>query len=68
MADELHGFDFERARLRTEGIFDTTLEVLRTAVEHGSTPAAAADHVAEARMAAGRASRPGGMWLPDTAP
>ncbi|MEO8828001.1 Glu/Leu/Phe/Val dehydrogenase dimerization domain-containing protein [Lapillicoccus sp.] len=65
VADELHGFDFERARARTAGIFATTLEVLRMATEHGTTPAAAADHVAEQRMAA---ARPGGVWLPDSAP
>ncbi|MGZ4651484.1 MAG: Glu/Leu/Phe/Val dehydrogenase dimerization domain-containing protein, partial [Kineosporiaceae bacterium] len=31
VADELHGFSFERARARTERIYDTTLAVLRAA-------------------------------------
>ncbi len=51
VADELHGFSFERARARTEGIFDTTLAVLRTARAEGITPAVAADRLAERRMA-----------------
>jgi valine dehydrogenase (NAD+) len=51
VADELHGFSFERARARTERIFDTTLAVLRTARTDGVTPAAAADRLAERRMA-----------------
>jgi valine dehydrogenase (NAD+) len=50
VADELHGFSFERARARTERIYDTTLAVLRAAREHGDTPAAAADRLAERRM------------------
>jgi valine dehydrogenase (NAD+) len=50
VADELSGFSFERARARTERIYDTTLAVLRAAVEHGDTPAAAADRLAERRI------------------
>ncbi len=50
VADELHGFSFERARARTERIYDTTLAVLRAAADHGDTPAAAADRLAERRM------------------
>lgn len=61
VSDELHGFDFERAKKGATAIFDHTLEVLRTADERGTTPAAAADHIAEQRMAA--AGR-GGIWLP----
>lgn len=61
VSDELHGFDFERAKKGATAIFDHTLEVLRTADERGITPAAAADHIAEQRMAA--AGR-GGIWLP----
>jgi valine dehydrogenase (NAD+) len=61
VSDELHGFDFERARRRTAGIFDATLAVLRRAEEHRITPAEAAAHLAEERMAA---ASPGGMWLP----
>jgi valine dehydrogenase (NAD+) len=51
VADELHGFSFERARARTERIFDTTLGVLRTARSEGITPALAADRLAERRIA-----------------
>ncbi|MFN0282147.1 MAG: Glu/Leu/Phe/Val dehydrogenase dimerization domain-containing protein [Kineosporiaceae bacterium] len=51
VADELHGFSFERARAKTERIFDTTLAVLRTARESGETPATAADRLAERRIA-----------------
>ena len=61
VADELHGFDFERARARTAGIYDTTLAVLRTASERGVTTSAAADELAEERIAA---ASPGGVWLP----
>jgi valine dehydrogenase (NAD+) len=61
VSDELHGFDFERAKKGATAIFDHTLEVLRTADARGITPAAAADHIAEERMAA-KASR--GIWLP----
>ncbi len=64
VADELHGFSFERARARTEGIFDTTLAVLRAAQAEGLTPAEAADRLAERRMAdvgsLGRILLPGG--------
>ncbi len=61
VSDELHGFDFERAKKGATAIFDHTLEVLETASERSITPAAAADHIAEERMAARRA---GGIWLP----
>jgi valine dehydrogenase (NAD+) len=50
VADELHGFSFERARARTERIYDTTLSVLRAAAAEGVTPAEAADRLAERRM------------------
>jgi valine dehydrogenase (NAD+) len=61
VSDELHGFDFERAKKGAAAIFDHTLEVLRTADERGITPAAAADHIAEERMAAKEGA---GIWLP----
>jgi valine dehydrogenase (NAD+) len=51
VADEVRGFSFERARARTERIFDTTLTVLAAAERDGVTPAAAADRLAERRMA-----------------
>ena len=52
VADELHGFSFERARRRVEDIHDATARILRTAELEGVTPAAAADMVAERRIAA----------------
>ena len=61
VSDELHGFDFERARKGASAIFENTLTVLRTADEKGISAAAAADHVAEERMAA---AQHGGIWLP----
>ena len=51
VADELHGFDFERARAKAEGIFDTTRRVLALAADEGVPPAVAADRLAEERMA-----------------
>ena len=51
VADELDGFSFERARGRAELILDTTREVLRVADAEGLTPVAAADRVAEQRIA-----------------
>ncbi|MFY1635171.1 Leu/Phe/Val dehydrogenase [Solwaraspora sp. WMMB335] len=46
-----YGFDFERAKARTTGIFDTTGQILRAAEEEGVPPAVAADRLAERRMA-----------------
>ncbi|GGB80241.1 Glu/Leu/Phe/Val family dehydrogenase [Knoellia flava] len=60
VSDELRGFDFERAKRGATAIFEHTLEVLRTADERGESPAAAADHIAERRMAAGSST----IWLP----
>ncbi|WP_448610461.1 Leu/Phe/Val dehydrogenase [Geodermatophilus sp. URMC 60] len=45
------GFSFERAKEKTERIFDTTLRVLQVAEEQGVSPAVAADRMAEERMA-----------------
>jgi valine dehydrogenase (NAD+) len=53
VADELNGFDLERARARTMGIYDITLDVLRLADAEGIPPAQAADRLAEARIATG---------------
>ena len=58
VSDELHGFDFERAKAKTAHIFDTTLEILALAERNGVTPTEAADHLAEERMAVGARSRP----------
>ena len=50
VADEIHGFDFARAKARAAGIFDTTTRVLALADADGVPPAVAADRLAEARM------------------
>ena len=52
VADERHGFSFERAKAKATGIHDATLAVLRTAEAEGITPSEAADRLAERRMAA----------------
>lgn len=51
VADELRGFSFERAKRKAAGIFDTTQRVLALAAAEGVPPAAAADRLAEQRMA-----------------
>ncbi|TDB77371.1 Glu/Leu/Phe/Val dehydrogenase [Micromonospora sp. KC721] len=51
VADEIEGFNFERARLRATRIYDTTREILRLADAEGVPPAVAADRLAERRMA-----------------
>jgi valine dehydrogenase (NAD+) len=62
VADELHGFSFERARERALRIFDTTRSVLATAQAEGVAPSVAAGRLAERRIAA----VPEGQhfWLP----
>jgi valine dehydrogenase (NAD+) len=60
VADELVGFDFERAKHRAASIFDVTREVFRIAESEQVPPAVAADRIAERRMAAiGRRE----LWL-----
>ncbi len=54
VADELHGFDFDRAKAKAAKIFDTTLAIFDRARTDGIPPAAAADRLAEQRMAEGR--------------
>jgi valine dehydrogenase (NAD+) len=53
VADELLGFDFTRAKAKAAKIFDTTLSIFDRAATDGVPPAAAADRIAETRMAAG---------------
>ncbi len=65
VADELHGFDFERARARATHIFDTTREVFALAAAEGVPPAVAADRIAEQRMS-DATSPERGIWLPET--
>ncbi|NEC67511.1 Glu/Leu/Phe/Val dehydrogenase dimerization domain-containing protein [Streptomyces sp. SID9727] len=54
VADELHGFDFDRCKAKATKIFDTTLAIFARAKEDGIPPAAAADRIAEQRMADAR--------------
>ena len=50
VADELAGFNFDRARAATEQIFTTTAKVLAIADSDGVPPSVAADRLAERRM------------------
>jgi valine dehydrogenase (NAD+) len=50
VSDELHGFDFTRARRKAATIFDTTKAVFALAAAEGVPPATAADRLAERRM------------------
>ncbi|MEW2353219.1 Glu/Leu/Phe/Val dehydrogenase dimerization domain-containing protein [Spirillospora sp. NPDC029432] len=52
VADEIEGFDFDRARSRASGIFETTRRIFALAAEEGVPPAVAADRLAERRMSA----------------
>ncbi|MFE7355962.1 Leu/Phe/Val dehydrogenase [Streptomyces sp. NPDC057543] len=54
VADELQGFDFDRCKAKASKIFDTTLAIFARAKEDGIPPAAAADRIAEQRMAEAR--------------
>ena len=62
VADELEGFNFDRAKLRAAKIFDTTLGVLERAAAEGVPPSIAADREAERRMR--EVGRLRSMWLP----
>jgi valine dehydrogenase (NAD+) len=53
VADELNGYDPDRARAAAAQIGPTTLRVLTTAREQGVLPVTAAERIAEERMAAG---------------
>ncbi|MCY0924928.1 NAD(P)-binding domain-containing protein [Streptomyces sp. H27-H1] len=57
VADELRGFDFDRCKAKATKIFDTTLEIFARAKVDGIPPAAAADRIAEQRMADARTAR-----------
>jgi len=61
VSDELHGFDFSRAKQRAKSIFEATASVLDLAADKGISPAVAADHLAEQRMAEVGSNR---IWLP----
>ncbi|MYS79546.1 Leu/Phe/Val dehydrogenase [Embleya scabrispora] len=51
VADERHGFNFERAKRKATGIRATTAKIFALADEEGVPPAVAADRLAERRMA-----------------
>jgi valine dehydrogenase (NAD+) len=51
VADEIEGFNFERAKGRATRIYDTTKEILALADSDQIPPAVAADRLAERRMA-----------------
>ena len=51
VADEIEGFNFDRAKMRATKIYDTTRQILALADAEGVPPAAAADRLAERRMA-----------------
>jgi len=51
-ARDICGWSDERSHAAVEALYDTTLDLLRSADDAGETPAAAADRIAEARLAA----------------
>jgi valine dehydrogenase (NAD+) len=51
VADEIEGFNFDRAKHRAAQIYDTTKQILALATAEGVPPAVAADRLAERRMA-----------------
>jgi valine dehydrogenase (NAD+) len=61
VADELEGFNFERAKAKALRIFGTTQRILAQAGQEGVPPAIAADRMAERRMA--EVGRLRGIWL-----
>nr|WP_281426313.1 Glu/Leu/Phe/Val dehydrogenase dimerization domain-containing protein [Nonomuraea coxensis] len=61
VADEIGGFDMERARAKAAQIYDTTSKIFRIAAEEGVPPAVAADRLAERRMS--EVGRIRAIWL-----
>jgi valine dehydrogenase (NAD+) len=61
VADELEGFRFERAKARAEQIFYTTKRILSIADDENVSTAAAADRLAQRRMA--EVGRLQNIWL-----
>jgi valine dehydrogenase (NAD+) len=58
VADELAGYNRERAWARVAGIFDTTIAVVRRAEGEGITTETAAERIAEERLARAEATQP----------
>ncbi len=63
VADEIHGYDADRARATAGEIFATTARILAAAKTAGIPPSIAADQMAERRMAAAAAGKP--LRLPE---
>jgi valine dehydrogenase (NAD+) len=61
VADELAGFNFERAKAKAAQIFGTTKKILVMASEEDVPPVVAADRLAERRMS--EIGRLRGIWL-----
>jgi valine dehydrogenase (NAD+) len=61
VADELGGFNLDRAKARASQIFGTTKKIFAMADDEGVPPAVAADRLAERRMA--EVGRLRGIWL-----
>jgi valine dehydrogenase (NAD+) len=61
VADELEGFNFDRAKAKAVQIFATTKRILALAGQEGVPPAVAADRLAERRMS--EVGRLRGIWL-----
>jgi valine dehydrogenase (NAD+) len=61
VADELGGFNFDRAKARAAQIFATTRQIFALADADGVPPAVAADRLAERRMS--EVGRLRGIWL-----
>lgn len=61
VADEIHGFSLERAKAKAARIFATTRSIFAKAAADGVPPAAAADRLAERRMA--EVGRVRDIWL-----
>lgn len=50
VADEIEGFDFDRAKQKATRIFETTRRIFAIGADEGVPPAVAADRLAERRM------------------
>ncbi len=61
VADEMSGFNFDRAKARASQIFATTRQIFALADADGVPPAVAADRLAERRMS--EVGRLRGIWL-----
>lgn len=67
IAEELSGYDRDRAYARVQGIFDTTLRVVTASAEWGRTTNEVAEAMAEERLAKVASSGPGVRCFDGTA-